>query len=163
MLTDQKGGSSDDDSLTLFFVCRGIYDYANRPKGDSSDDDDEVDEAEGGASTNAESVVSLKNDTNEDNSDSSDVSDVVVPVDYIFPGYTTFRLWGPFAPPEDRLLLFENNDAPKNAAALSRAAKRKLELEDKKIDRAADHTSKRGFSTGQCISIEGLFVQKKMQ
>ena len=140
-----------------------MYDYVNRSKGDSSDDDDEVDEAKGGASANAKSVASLKNDTNADNSDSSDVSDVVVPDDYIFPGYMTFRLWGPFAPPEDRLLLFENNDAPKNAAALSRAAKRKLELEDKKIDRDADNTSKRGFSTDQRISIEGIFVQKKMQ
>ena len=68
-------------------------------------------------------VATLKDDTNADESDSSDLSDVVVLDDYIFPAYMMFRLWGPFAPPEDRLLLFENNDAPKNAAALSRAAK----------------------------------------
>lgn len=84
-------GEPKDGSVTtvddVVFFCQGMYDYVNRLKRDSSDDNNEVDEAERDVSANTKSVASLKNDTDADNSDSSDVSDVVVPDDYIFPGY----------------------------------------------------------------------------
>ena len=63
---------------------------------------------------------------------------------------------------EDRLLIPENNGAPKNLAALSRAAKYKLDLEVKDMDRVLDQSLNRSFSTDQRISIEGLFLQKQL-
>ena len=63
--------------------------------------------------------------------------------DFIFPGDIAFRLWGTFPLPKDRLLLFEFNDAQKNSSALSRVAKRKLDQDDKEIDRESDETSSR--------------------
>ena len=95
---------------------------------------------------------------NSKKSDSSDNNIVEVPDDFIFSGYMTFRLWVPFAEPEDQLLIFENNDASKNAAALSRATKRKLDLEVKDMNRALDQSSNRGFSTNQQIIIKWLFL-----
>ena len=119
-----------------------MYDYVNRNKGDSSDDDDDLDDA-------AEDKDTAVNMDNAKKSDSSDNSVVEVPDDFIFSGCMAFRLWGPFAEPEDGILIFENNDSPKNAAALSRASKHKLDLEVKDMDRALDQSSNRGFSTDQ--------------
>ena len=112
----KESGTTLDDVIS--FVCQGMYDYINRSKDDSSDDNDEVNEdADEGASSNINSDSPSKNKDNNENSDASDESIVEVPDDFIFPGFMAFRLWGPFASPENRLLLFENDDAPKNAAA----------------------------------------------
>lgn len=164
----KESGATLDD--VLLFVRQGMYDFINKTK-DDSDDDDELDDANTddtarkvslGANDASPKKLTLDKET-DDGSGSSDDSVVEVPEDYIFPGYMAFRQWGPFAAPEDRLLLFESKDAPKNAAALSRAAKRKLDLEVKDVERATDDSSKRGFSTDQRISIEGLYLQRKMQ
>ena len=95
-------------------------------------------------------------------SDSLD-SVVEVPDDFIFPGCMAFMLWGPFTPPENRLIIFEIKDAPKNAGAIGRATKHKLDLESKEIERVSDANANYGFSTDQMISIEVLFVQKNIQ
>jgi len=136
----------------------------NKSKGgDSSDDDDDLDDAVGDGSSKAKCNTANKNTETSNNSDCSDISIVEVPDDFIFPGYMAFRLWGPFASPEDRLTIFENADAPKNAGAIGRAAKQKIDLEIKEHDRSSDQQSNHGFSTDQRIIIEGLLVQKKIQ
>ena len=73
-----------------------------------------------------------------------------------------FVAWGPFAEPNDRLLLFLTQDAPKNMA-MGRAAKRKADMELNESERASDSGNNRGFSTDQRISIEGLYLQKQIQ
>ena len=164
----KESGATLDD--VLLFVRQGMYNFLNKTK-DDSDDDDELDDANTDdtarkipldANDASPTKVTLDKET-DDGSGSSDDSVVEVPEDFIFPGYMAFRQWGPFAAPEDRLLLFESKDAPKNAAALSRAAKRKLDMEVKDVERATDDSSKRGFSTDQRISIEGFYLQRKMQ
>ena len=74
-----------------------------------------------------------------------------------------FILWGPLVDPTERLLLFETGDAKKNNEALSRGAKRKLELEEKEVERSSDTNHIRGFNTDQRINIESLIAQQKMQ
>ena len=105
------------------------------------------------------------NDDNDDsgssNEDSSD-GEVEAPDSFIFLGYMAFVAWGPFAEPNDRLLLFITQDAPKNMA-LGRAAKRKSDMELNQSERASDSRNNRGFSTDQRISIEGLYLQKQIQ
>ena len=61
------------------------------------------------------------------------------------------------------MIIFENQDAPKNAGAMDRVVKRKLDLESKELDYVSDANANRGFSTDKKISIEGLFVQKQIQ
>ena len=147
-----------------------MHDFMNKMKDDSSDEEDTDDAKTDNTSESIESVetgISPSNaniaERTTDICESDDDSVVEVPDNFIFPGYMAFRLWGPFAAPEDRLLIFEVDDAPKNAAALSRAAKRKLDMNNKDMDRAYDETPHRGFSTDQQISIEGLILQRKMQ
>jgi len=87
-----ESGTTIDD--VLFYVRQGMYDYVNRNKGDNSDDDDDLDDA-------TEDKDTAVNMDNAKKSDSSDNSIVEVPDDFIFSGYMSFRLWGPFAEPED--------------------------------------------------------------
>ena len=80
--------------------------------------------------------------------------------DFIFLSHVAFISQGAFLNPKERLLLLKTNEAPKNSAALSRAAKRRLELEEKEVDRAGDNTNIRRFNTDQRISIESLVLKK---
>ena len=114
--------------------------------GDEEDNDDNNNNGDDGSGSSSE--------------DSSD-GEVEAPYSFIFPGYMAFVAWGPFAEPNDRLLLFVTQDAPKNMT-LGRAAKRKADLKLNESERSTDSQNHRGFNTDQRISIEGLYLQKQM-
>ena len=158
---EKDSGTTIDD--VLLFVRQGMYDYMNKNK-DSSSDVEDIGDAKVDKTDNTTAVANstITEEVAKDSSDSCDDSVVEVPDNFIFPGYMAFYLWGPFAAPEDRLIIFESKDAPKNKGALSRASKRKLELANKDVDRASEDHSQRGFSTDQQISLEGLILQRKM-
>ena len=148
-----------------------MYDHNNLSKGgvkggDSSEDEDNLDDAAVDINSPVKSKPKSSNNTTQSEKDDSDYSDnsvVEVPDDFIFTGYMAFMLWGPFSPPESKLILFDNQDAPKNDGAIGRAAKRKLDIEPKELDHVSDANANCGFSTDQRITIEGLFVQKQIQ
>jgi len=145
-----KGSDTTIDDM-LHFVRQLMYDYVNINKsemsGEEKDNDDEINDDNNGSGSGKD--------------DSSD-SDVEAPDTYIFTGYMAFVVWGPFAKPNERLLLFVTQDAPKNMA-LGRAAKRKAESELNQSERASNLVNNIGFSTDQRIIIEGLYLQKKIQ
>ena len=85
------------------------------------------------------------------------------PDDCIFPCHMALFLWGPLVDPAERLLSFETGSAKKNNEALSRGAKRKLELEEKEAQHSSDNNRIRSFNADQRISIECLIAQQKMQ
>ena len=145
----QESGTTIED--VLIFVRQSMYEYVNNNKSEMSGDEEDNDDT--------------NNDENDDSGSSksdSSVGEVEAPDSYIFPGYMAFVAWGPFAEPNDRLLLFLTQDAPKNMA-MGRAAKRKADMELNESERASDSGNNRGFSTDQRISIEGLYLQKKIQ
>lgn len=136
-----------------------MYDHINKNSNDISDDEDNENDTGKNPNQHDDNV----DDEVSNGSDSSINSTVEVYDDFIFTGYMAFYLWGPFASPKDRLLMFGKYDAPKNSGVMSRTVKRKAKLEEKELDQALDPNSLRGFSTDQRIIIEGLILQQKIQ
>ena len=129
----KESGTTIDDVLQ--FVRQSMYEYVNKNKSEMSDNEEDNDD------TNNDD----NNDSGSSKEDSSD-SEVEAPDSYIFPSYMAFVAWGPFADPNERLLLFMNQDALNNLA-LGRAAKRKADMEINEIERALDAVNNRGFSS----------------
>ena len=81
-----------------------------------------------------------------------------IPNDWTFPGFMCFVLYVPFADKNNRLPIFDINDASRGVASITK--KRKEGLITKCNDCCNDSTNDRGFTTDQRISIEVLRVQK---
>ena len=143
-----ESGTTIDDVLK--FVRQSMYEYVNSNKGEMSGDEDDNDDDNNNG-----------DDGGGSSGEGSSDEDVEVPDSFIFPGYMAFVAWGPFAEPNDRLLLFTIQDAPKNMT-LGRAAKRKADQKLNESERSTDSKNHRGFNTDQRISIEGLYIQKQM-
>ena len=144
------------DYRRYYWLCSTkIYDFINSSADKGSDDEDAEEK-----NICDEDEIKSQNSSSDDN---NSISTVEVSDDFIFLCYMAFVLWGPFADPKDRLLIFEVGDAPKNSAAMSRAAKKKVELVEKSEDLNSDTQNLRGFTTGQKISIEALIIQEKIQ
>ena len=110
----------------------------------------------------------VQNDNSEsDSEDDSEIdedaseSDTDVPLDYLFPSFYVFVLYGPFVSPSNRLDINLVDNKGKKKGEGTRAELRKKEAADKKIDSSNDTQSARGFTTDQRIDIETLGLQKE--
>ena len=81
-----------------------------------------------------------------------------IPNDWFFPGFMSFVAYGPFVDANDRLVCFETSDRS-TASDKNRAAKRKLDLNEKANDRTHDSTNPRGYTTDQMFTTEYLRLQ----
>ena len=89
-----------------------------------------------------------------------DEEEIVVPDNYMFPGFMSFMVWGPFAEPNDRLSLFNTSDGKKGGGK-SRAEKRKADKLVKDQNRKDDNSNQRGLTIDQKISYEAVLIQQK--
>ena len=93
---------------------------------------------------------------------SCEEEDLEVPVDYIFPSFFVFIMYGPFVPKDDRLSLFIIDNKNKKKGDGARATARAEDLKRKVSESHNDNTAIRGFTTEQRIEIENLNVQRQM-
>ena len=160
----KKSGESLEDVVE--FVRKSMYkllhvsnevltDDENKEEDDYSSKNDEEEEE----SSAAKGLLKI-GDSIETSIDEVKFSNI--PDDYIFPGFFAFLFWGPFAAGNERLLLFEVEDA-KTDSLLGRKHKRTKELGERGKKRNVIATNERGFTTDQRISMESLFMQKKAQ
>ena len=88
--------------------------------------------------------------------------DEEIPLDYMFPSFIAFILYGPFVAYDKQLKLLLIDDSKVKKGEGNRKKQRKDKSDSKSIDGVHDQSSVRGFSTDQRIDIERLNVQQQV-
>ena len=167
----------------VMYVRQKMYNLLVKPRGktddcDSGSETEEIPESElidteHGSITEGDNTDTANKDkaTSIDGEDDCDKNlddksceeeDLDVPLDYIFPSFFVFVLYGPFVPKDDRLSLFIIDDKNKKKGEGTRAKGRAEDLKRKVSESHNDNTAIRGFTTEQRIEIENLNVQRQM-
>ena len=185
----KKSGDSLDDCIE--YVRRKMYKENNKLSGknDESDVDSETEDIpeENGNKSGEEteeatsdksgeevplssevpdtSVVHKNPDKDSDSSyhasDDDDDEDDDVPVDYLFPSYMAFVLWGPYVEPCKRLNLILTDDKNLKKGVGSRSQQRSAIKAEKLANSKVDTTAERGFSTEQRLEIETNEIRRE--
>jgi len=129
---------------------------------DTDKGDDEV-EKEVQEGSKGEGVPSTQNTTvsiaeNPVNDPRQIVEEVIVPLNWIFPIYMAFVLWGPFVPFHRRLKSFLTGDAAPDQKK-SRSEIRKEEATKKNAEREMRYPM--GYNMDQKISLASIYLQNK--